>query len=450
MNNVSTEEKQIDNDSVSKIKKIFSFKVGVMPLGVFLLLLVVDALLLNRHILPQDMLGAASIMVLFGFACEEVGKRIPILKNVGGKVIMATFLPSYLVYKNIIPTQAVKSVTVFMNQTNFLYVFIACIIVGSILSMNRTVLLKAIVKIFIPMVAALIVGSLVGIGVGMLLGLSAYKTYFFIIAPIMAGGVGEGALPLSMGYSSILKQSQSGLFAQVLPCVMLGSLVAIILAGILRYIGQKKPQFSGNGSLLKAGGDDEIIRLANEGNKKAAEAKHDLTQLTVAGILAFALYLAGVYINSVISLPAPIVMLIAVVFAKAIGIIPKSIEEGGHSLFRFTVTAITTPLLLGVGVAMTPWKNLVGVFANPRYLIVIAVTVIAIVATGWVVGGLIGMYPVEAAIVTACNSGQGGTGVVSILTSADRLELTPFGQLATRIGGAVTVIVAIALLRFFH
>jgi CCS family citrate carrier protein len=450
MNTISTENNKASTESVSLIKKIFSFKIGVMPLGVFLSLLVVDALLLIRHILPTDMLGAGSIMVLFGFACEELGKRIPILKNVGGKVIMATFLPSYLVYKNLIPKQAVKSVTVFMGQTNFLYVFIACIIVGSILSMNRKVLLKAIVKIFIPMVAALIVGSLAGIGVGKLLGISAYKTYFFIVAPIMAGGVGEGALPLSMGYSSILKQNQSDIFAQVLPCVMLGSLVAIILAGMLKYIGEKYPQYSGNGALLKAGGDDEIIELAKEGNKKAADAKHDLTQLTVAGILAFALYLGGVYINSVISMPAPIVMLVVVVFAKAIGIIPKSIEEGGHSLFRFTVTAITTPLLLGVGVAMTPWKNLVGVFSNPKYLIVIAVTVIAIVVVGWVVGNLIGMYPVEAAIVVACNSGQGGTGVVSILTSGDRLELTPFGQLATRIGGAITVIAAIALLRFFH
>lgn len=44
--------------------------------------------------------------------------------------------------------------------------------------------------------------------------------------------------------------------------------------------------------------------------------------------------------------------------------------------------------------------------------------------------------------------GQDGTGVVSILTSSNRLELMPFGQLATRIGGAVIVIAAIALMRF--
>lgn len=448
MNQIQMKE-ETNNIPTSFIKKFFSFKIGVMPLGVFLSLLIVDLLLMQRNILPKDMLGAGSIMVVFGFACEEIGKRIPILKNVGGKVIMATFLPSYLVYANLLPKQAVTSVTFFMKQTNFLYVFIACLIVGSILSMNRIVLIKALVRIFIPMAAALLVGSIVGVLTGMILGLNPYKTYFFIVAPIMAGGVGEGALPLSMGYSSILKQGQAGIFAKVLPCVMLGSLVAILLSGLLKYIGQKYPKYSGNGVLLKTGKDDEILKLAQDGNNDKANAKHDLVQLTVAGILSFALYLAGVYINSLIGLPAPIVMLIAVVIAKILGIIPSSIEKGGYSLFRFIVTAVTTPLLFAIGVAMTPWKNLIEVFSNPRYLIVIALTVIAIVIVGWVVGNLVGMYPVEAAIVTACNSGQGGTGVVSILTASDRLELMPFGQLATRIGGALTVVVAIALLKVF-
>ncbi|WP_234117437.1 2-hydroxycarboxylate transporter family protein [Clostridium hydrogenum] len=443
-------KEETESKQVSPIKNFFSIKIGVMPLGVFLLLLIVDSLLIQKKILPTDMIGAGSIMVLFGFACEEIGKRIPILKNVGGKAIMATFLPSYLVYANLLPKQAVTSVDFFMKQTNFLYVFIACLIVGSILSMNRTVLIKALVRIFIPMAAALVMGSIVGTLVGTVLGLGAFKTYFFIVVPIMAGGVGEGALPLSMGYSSILKQGQAGIFAQVLPCVMLGSLVAIILSGVLKYIGQKYPKYSGNGSLLKAGKDDEILRIAQEGDKAKASANHDLSQLTVAGILSFALYLAGVYINSLIGLPAPIVMLIAVVMAKVLGLIPKNIEKGGYSLFRFIATAVTTPLLFGIGVSMTPWKNLVAVFSSPRYLIVITLTVVTIVLVGWFVGNLVGMYPVEAAIVTACNSGQGGTGVVSILTASDRLELMPFGQLATRIGGALTVVVGIALLRLLH
>ena len=65
-------------------------------------------------------------------------------------------------------------------------------------------------------------------------------------------------------------------------------------------------------------------------------------------------------------------------------------------------------------------------------------------ATGFVVGRLLGMFPIETAIVNACHSGQGGTG--DILTAANRLELMPFAQIATRIGGAITVTLTLIFL----
>ena len=433
-------------DAMSGVKKFLGYKIAFMPLGVYLLLLIVVTALLQKQIFPKDMISAAAIMVLYGYGCAEIGQRIPIFKNIGGKVIMATFLPSYLLYAHLIPKQASDTVITFMKSTNFLYVFIACIIVGSICSMNRQVLIKAFFKMFVPLIASAVAASVVGIGVGVLLGLGAYKTYFFIVAPIMAGGVGEGALPLSMGYAAILGQEQDTLFASVLPCVMLGSLVAIIYAGVLKRIGEKYPKYSGNGALLKSG-DGDVLKAAQEGNKAKEDIKIDLAKMAATAVLAFALYLFGVYINSVIGLPAPIVMLLAVVIAKATGVIPDSIEKGGFALFKFITTAVTVPLLLGVGIANTPWENLVAVITNPRYLIVIVCTVTTVVVTGWFVGKAVNMNPVEAAMVTSCNSGQGGTGDIAILTSGDRLELLPFAQVATRLGGAATVTIAIALLR---
>ncbi len=66
--------------------------------------------------------------------------------------------------------------------------------------------------------------------------------------------------------------------------------------------------------------------------------------------------------------------------------------------------------------------------------------------TGFVVARLLNMYPIDVAIVNACHSGQGGTGDVAILTAANRMQLMPFAQIATRIGGAITVTVVLIIL----
>ena len=49
---------------------------------------------------------------------------------------------------------------------------------------------------------------LVGMGVGLMLGMEPFQIFFFIILPIMAGGVGEGAIPLSIGYATLLHMDQ--------------------------------------------------------------------------------------------------------------------------------------------------------------------------------------------------------------------------------------------------
>src|SRR6202030_4209199 len=94
------------------------------------------------------------------------------------------------------------------------------------------------------------------------------------------------------------------------------------------------------------------------------------------------------------------------------------------------------------------WKDLVAVFAIPN-LITIIVTVSTLMASGYLVAKWIRFFPIDTAIVNGCHSGQGGTGDVAILTAANRMQLMPFAQIATRIGGAITVTLGlIALAKF--
>jgi malate:Na+ symporter len=204
----------------------------------FILLFAVIAGFAATGTVPSDILMAIVLLSMGGFTCAELGKRIPIIRNIGAAAIFATFIPSFLAFHHLLPASILGSVIDFTKDSNFLYLFIACIIVGSILGMDRGVLIQGFLKIFVPLAAGSVAGAVVGTVVGVLLGLGAYHTFFFVVVPIMSGGVGEGAIPLAIGYSQILHQQQGDLFAQVLPPVMLGSLTAILLAGTLNYVGK--------------------------------------------------------------------------------------------------------------------------------------------------------------------------------------------------------------------
>jgi malate:Na+ symporter len=418
---------------------IVDFKIGIVPLPVFLVLLAVIAGFEATGTVPSDILMAIVLLSMGGFACAELGKRIPIIRNIGAAAIFATFIPSFLAFHHLLPASILGSVTEFTKNSNFLYLFISCIIVGSILGMDRGVLIKGFLKIFVPLAAGSVVGGIVGTVVGVLLGLGAHHTFFFIVVPIMAGGVGEGAIPLSIGYSQILHQPQGDLFAQVLPPVMLGSLAAILLAGTLNYVGKKYPNLTGEGR-LQPGEHDEL-----EFEEDAADDHVDVTTIAAAVVTAVTLYLIGALAQRLFGFPAPVAMLAIAVVLKLTRAVSPSLQLGAFHVYKFFSTAVTYPLLFAIGVSLTPWDKLVAAFTVP-YLITIVSTVVAIMATGFLVGGWLKMYPIDTAIVTACHSGQGGTGDVAILTAANRMQLMPFAQIATRIGGAVTVtMVLIAL-----
>src|SRR5258708_10279323 len=230
--------------------QLMEFRIGIIPLPVYFLLLgLLVAFVLIRRVTdektPEEISVGLAIIMVGGFTCAEIGKRLPIIRSIGGAAIFATFIPSALVFYHLLPTSLLQTVTLFFKNTNFLYLFITAIIVGSIRGMDRRVLSKGFLKIFIPLASGSIVAAVVGKLVGTALGMGARHTFFFTVVPIMAGGVGEGAIPLSTGYAQILHQNQGDVFAQVLPPVMLGSLTAILLAGLLNYIGKKYPHLTG-------------------------------------------------------------------------------------------------------------------------------------------------------------------------------------------------------------
>ena len=416
--------------------------IGLIPLPLFVLLVGLLVALVKAGTVPADMPTNAAILAVGGFACAEIGKRLPLIRHIGAAAVFATFIPSYLAYAGLIPTAVVGSVATFTRSSNFLYVFIAAIIVGSILGMHRRMLTSGLLKVFVPLITGSVVAAVAGTVAGAALGLGAYHTFFFIVVPIMAGGVGEGAIPLSIGYGALLHSEQGALTATILPPVMFGSLCAVMLSGLLNFAGKRWPHLTGEGRLQP---DDEQTEGPEEPSAPLAAS---ISNITAAALTAMGLYLTGVLVQRLWGWPAPIVMLFAVVALKLTRIVPPSLESGAYTLYRFFAVAVTYPLLFAIGVSMTPWNDLVSALA-PGNMVTIFVTVATLMATGFWVAGRLRMYPIDVAIVNACHSGQGGTGDVAILTAANRLQLMPFAQIATRIGGAVTVLLALTAMAHF-
>jgi CCS family citrate carrier protein len=419
--------------------KFMELRVGVVPLPVHLTLLAVVAYFVISGTVPTEINMMIAVLAVLGFSCAELGHRVPLLNQIGGAAIFATFVPSFLTYHHLIPAQIIRTVTDFTKSTNFLYLFIAAVIVGSILSMDRGLLVRGFLRLFVPMAAGSLAALLVGTAVGASLGLGVRHTLLMIVIPVMAGGVGEGAIPLSIGYGQIWHQPQGELFAQVLPPVMFGSLTAILLAGMLNFLGRRFPYLTGEGRLQP----EESEQLAT--HEQDTPVDLDVTHIAAAGLLVITLYLLGLICFQTFRLPAPVSMLLLAVLLKLAQAVPPSLEQGAYVVYQFFRRAVTYPLLFAIGVALTPWDRLMAAFA-PRNLLTIIATVVTLVTTGFFVGRWIRLFPIDTAIVIACRAGQGGTGDVAILTAANRMQLMPFAQIATRIGGAITITLTLLVL----
>ena len=421
--------------------RLMNAKIGVIPVPLFVLTgALIAAMCVTKGKLSNEIAVMVATLAFFGFACGEIGKRLPIVGKMGAAAICATFIPSALVYYHLLPDEVVKATTSFYKTSNILYLYICFIIVGSILSMDRKTLIQGFTKIFVPMSCGALAGMSVGTLVGVLVGKTAFDTFFFIVLPCMAGGVGEGASPLSIGFSEIFNQDQGEVFGRIIPMVMMSNVTAIVMAGSLNMLGKKRPHLTGEGRLFPGNGADEIVA-----STQATSGSFEVTGLAAAALMAILLYMVGVLGFRVFGLPAPVGMLFVAVIVKLTQAASPELNDGARTIFKFFQTSVTYPILFAVGVAITPWEKLVSAFALDNILIIVS-TVATVVCTGFFVAKKIGMNPVDVAVVSCTQCGQGGTGDVAILTSANRMQLMPFAQIATRIGGAINVTLALVVL----
>ncbi len=423
--------------------KIRDYKIGPLPLPVYVAIAAVTIIAALNKRLPNDMIGGFAVLMLAGFLLGELGNKLPVFKHIGGAAIFCMFIPSALVGYKLMDPEMLKAITTTMKTANLQYLYIACLVAGSILGMNHKILVQGFMRMFIPLLIGTAAAIAAGVSVGLLFGYDPMHTFFFIVMPILGGGIGEGILPLSIGYSEILGKPQAELIAMLVPAALLGNVIAILASGMLKRLGETHKHLSGDGILIKSGEDRELLR------EQGTAAPIELGLLGAGLLIGCAFFILGSLLAPVTGIPGPILMIIGAALLKLSKIIPSRMELGAYQMYRFMSANLTFAILVGLGTLFGSWNELVKAFTVGYFAICVA-TVAAMVAAGFFAGSWLKMYPVESAIVTACHSGLGGTGDVAILSASNRMGLMPFAQISTRIGGAAMIVFATILMKIFH
>lgn len=421
-------------------KSIREFEIMGISLPVYLLITALTGFVMVMGWMPKGMIGAFAVMMVFGGLFNAVGNNLPIVKTyLGGGAIVCIFAAAAMVTFGLIPDAVVENVDTFMNTTGFLNFYITALITGSILGMNRTLLLRAAVR-FLPVALCAMTMAILAVGVvGMVMGYGFSEAVMYVAIPMMGGGMGAGVVPLSGMYAEALGQDSSIIISRMIPASTLGNVTAIIGAGLLAKLGEVKPALSGNGKLM---------RKETEDMKDSAMLPVGVQMMGIGMVLALSFYLIGTIIGKLVpAIHTYAWMIIMVALSKALGIIPSKFEQAAKQWSSFVMGNWTQALLVGIGISMIDLVAVAEAFSI-TYLILVLV-VVGGVALGAGIGGyLVGFYPIESAITAGlCTTNMGGTGDIAVLSAAHRMELLPFAQISTRICGALILIVASVLVK---
>jgi len=447
------------------------FRLFNLPLPVFLIIAGVTILATYLGVLPVNMTGCFLFMIVLGTILGWIGDHTPIIKSyLGGGAIVCIFGSALLVYFGILPSaKTVDGATVynmslplgnldlvggitkfFKGDGAFLDWYIAALITGSILGMNRKLLVKAAARYFPAIFGGLILAFGLCMGIAALMGYPVMNALLLIALPIMGGGMGAGATPLSKIFETSSSMSAAEALSVMTPAVAIGNAVSIVLAGILVKI--MKGKLNGKGALMQAGSiDPKELEISPE-----VQAKRDNISLTNLGIglltsgafFAWGFILAGAWkaLGTGVTIHAYAWMIITVAICKITNIIPERIEIACYQWFQFIMKNLTNMLLVGIGICYLEISTVIASF-SVTYLVLCAATCIGAFVGAALIGKLVGFYPFESGITAGlCMSNMGGTGDVAVLSAADRMELMPFAQISSRLGGAVILLLASLML----
>ena len=267
------------------------------------------------------------------------------------------------------------------------------------------------------------------------------------VLPIMGGGNGAGAVPLSQIYEQISGEPAANYYSFAIIILTIANMFCIVAGALLNRLGQVKPSLTGDGK--------NIMPVDTKLIKEDIKVKVTMNDYTGALLLCGTIFAVGRLFSKVIlptvfgaQIHAYAYSIIFVVIIAALGIVPANIRVAAKNIQAFMVSVGGLLIMIGMGVDFDLAE--LAAACSPANIIIALVIVAGAVLGSALVGKLVGFYPIDAAVTAGlCMANRGGGGDVAVLGAANRMDLISYAQLSSRVGGGIVLIIASFFFSFF-
>ncbi|MFR2765402.1 MAG: 2-hydroxycarboxylate transporter family protein [Clostridium sp.] len=422
---------------------------GGLPWWLYLICAGVVLAVAFTDTLGYDATAFIAVTMVLAIILYKIGKILPIWNTyIGGGLLMVFFGTAVLKQLNLIPEKYVDLINnTVQGDVSILNVFIICLIMGSILSLDRKVLLRSFGGYIPSILGGLAGAALFGCGAGLIFGVKPIDMIIKYVLPIMGGGNGAGAVPLSQIYEQISGEPAANYYSFAIIVLTIANLFCIIAGALLNRLGEMRPELTGDGK--------NIMPVDSKLIKEDVKVKVTLNDYTGTLLLCGTVYAVGRLFSKVL-LPTVLgaqihtfaYSIIFVVILAATGIVPANIRVAAKNVQGFMVSIVGLMCMVSMGVDFDLGE--LAAACSPSNLLIALVIVIGAILGSGLVGKLVGFYPIDAAVTAGlCMANRGGSGDIAVLGAAHRLDLISYAQLSSRVGGGIVLIIASFFFSFF-
>ena len=403
---------------------------------------VLCALPMYMEIQSDSMTGTLCSCFALAVVLKEIGDRLPIWNDyIGGGLLMVFFGVAILKQFGLIPQETVDSINwLISDDVNLLELYIIALIVGSVLALDHDILLRSFAGYIPAILGGLAVAALFGIVGGLAFGVAPADAVIKYVLPIMGGGNGAGAVPLSQIYEQVTGDAAANYYTFAIIILTIANIFAIISCALLNTLGKKFPVLTGDGKTL--------VRKGGNVARNDAKVESNSKDMAAGMLIMFAAFSVGRIMSKRIlptifgaAIHAYAYVIIFAVILSASGLIPASVRAGAKRIQGFMTGVLSTIIMVGMGTDFNI-AELISALSFSNVIMALLIVVGAVIGAGGV-GYLVGFYPVDSAITAGmCMANRGGTGDIACLGAADRMELIAYAQLSSRLGGGIVLIIA--------